>query len=101
MVVCNMIETNIGVLFDKIKELENENEQLKTQINNISAQRDEFHHGVRENANQIGRLEKENKELKKQIQPIQKICQKYTIPIEDLPEVLEEYITLDNEWWSE
>ena len=36
-----------------------------------------------------------------QLKPIQEICTKYNIPIEDLPEVLEEYITLDNEEYEE
>lgn len=48
-----------------------------------------------------GKLEKENKELKTQLEPIQKICKKYKIPLEDLPEVLEEYITYDNEEYLE
>lgn len=29
--------------------------------------------------------------------PIQEICEKYNIPIQDLPETLEEYISRDNE----
>ena len=36
-----------------------------------------------------------------QLKPIKEICTKYNIPIEDLPEVLEEYITLDNEEYEE
>lgn len=50
---------------------------------------------------EIHRLKKTNKELKTQIEPIQKICKKYKIPLEDLPEVLEEYITYDNEEYLE
>jgi len=44
--------------------LAEENEQLKTQLQNTSSQRDEFHRGARENANRIGKLEKENEQLK-------------------------------------
>ena len=33
--------------------------------------------------------------------PIQDICKKYQIPIQDLPEVLEEYIATDNEEYLE
>jgi hypothetical protein len=40
-------------------------------------------------------------ELDTQLKPIQDICTKYKIPITDLPEVLEEYITLDNEEYEE
>ena len=32
---------------------------------------------------------------------LENICEKYTINFEDLPEVLEEYITLDNEEYEE
>ena len=41
------------------------------------------------------------KELQEELQPIQDICDKYKIPLEDLPDVLEEYITLDNEEYEE
>lgn len=61
--------------------------------------------GTKETCYFMNKQEEEKKqlkeELKKQIQPIQKICQKYHINITDLPETLEEYITLDNEGWSE
>ena len=45
-------------------------------------------------------LLKENEQLKQQLKPIQKVCEKYRIPIKDLPEILEEYIAYDNddEW---
>lgn len=36
-----------------------------------------------------------------QLKPIKEICNKYHIPIKDLPELLEEYITLDNEEYEE
>lgn len=68
----NEINELYDCVFDRNEELEKENEQLKSEnedmrrlINNISHQRDEFHHGARENANHVGKLEKENKELKK------------------------------------
>jgi len=41
----------------------------------------------------IGIMNKQEQLLK----PIQKICEKYKIPIQDLPETLEEYISRDNE----
>ena len=69
-----------GVKSEYSKKLEKENKQLKIQINNISAQRDEFHHGAKENANQIGRLEKENEQLKQQLTEIKEICNKHKIP---------------------
>ena len=45
--------------------LNDENEQLKFQLQNTCDQRDEFHRGARENANRVGELKKENDELKK------------------------------------
>ena len=50
-----------------LNELHEENEQLKTQLQNTSDQRDEFHRGARENANRVGKLEKENEQLKKEL----------------------------------
>ena len=35
------------------------------------------------------------------IQKLRQICQKYRIPFNDLPEVLEEYIAYDNEEYLE
>ena len=37
----------------------------------------------------------------KKLKPIQEICNKYRIPLDDLPEVLEEYIDYDNEEYLE
>ena len=59
-------ESNIKSIVDKLNSLVNENEQLKMQLQNISAQRDEFYRGARENANRVGKLKKENKELKEE-----------------------------------
>lgn len=36
-------------------------------------------------------------EIHESFTPIQKICTKYNINIEDLPDILEEYILIDNE----
>ena len=47
--------------------LAEENGQLKTQLQNTSDQRDEFHRGARENANRVGKLKKENEQLKKEL----------------------------------
>ncbi len=49
-----------------------ENEQLKIQLQNTSAQRDEFHSGARENANRVGKLKKENEQLKQELFEIKK-----------------------------
>ena len=51
-----------------VNDLLEENEQLKIQLQNTSTQRDEFHHGARENANRVGELEKENRQLKEEIE---------------------------------
>ena len=49
---------------DLLNTVHEENEQLKTQLQNTSDQRDEFHRGARENANRVGKLKKENEQLK-------------------------------------
>jgi hypothetical protein len=36
-------------------------------------------------------------ELHEELEPIKKICEKYHIPLKDLPEILEEYIAYDND----
>ena len=54
-------------LNDENKKLKSENEDMRRLINNISHQRDEFHHGARENANRVGKLKKENEQLKQSI----------------------------------
>ena len=48
-------ESNIKSIVDKLNSLVNENEQLKMQLQNTSAQRDEFLRGARENANRVGK----------------------------------------------
>ena len=58
------VEDKGYVAEDLANALYEENEQLKTQLQNTSRQRDEFHRGARENANRIGKLEKENEQLK-------------------------------------
>ena len=54
---------NIVDACELLNSLSEENEQLKTQLQNVSDQRDEFHRGARENANRVGKLEKENEQL--------------------------------------
>ena len=49
-----------------LNELHEENNELRLQLNLCSDQRNEFHRGVRENANRVGKLKKENEELKQQ-----------------------------------
>lgn len=48
----------------------------------------------------LNELYEENEQLKSELEPIKKICEKYRIPLKDLPEILEEYIAYDNddEW---
>ena len=57
----------------KYKGLEEENEQLKTLLQNTSEQRDEFHRGAKENANRVGKLEKENEQCKIMIATLRNI----------------------------
>lgn len=58
-------------LYEQLLTQEKEkNQLLKLQLSNISAQRDEFHRGARENANRVGKLKKENEELKQQIKDL-------------------------------
>ena len=45
----------------------------------------------------LNELHEENEQLKQQLKPIQKVCEKYRIPLKDLPEILEEYIAYDND----
>ena len=59
-------EKNVRICINKMNELADENEQLKTQLQNTSDQRDEFHRGARENANRVGELERENEQLKQE-----------------------------------
>ena len=68
-VICNG-EHNADVVATALNELLGENKQLKIQLQNTSAQRDEFYHGARENANRVGELEKENKQLKQAYQTL-------------------------------
>ena len=99
----------------KYKKVVDENEQLKQENEGLKSSNMEYE-------DIFGRLEEENerlksalkelkeigdyqtnhiKELQEELQPIQDICDKYKIPLEDLPDVLEEYITLDNEEYEE
>lgn len=38
--------------------------------------------------------------LHEQLEPLQKVCEKYNIPLEDLPGTLEEYIANDNDGYA-
>lgn len=51
-----------------------------------------------ENANFFGREKAADllNQYHKQLKPIQAVCEKYDISLEDLPDVLEEYIAYDN-----
>ena len=62
---CNDYNVALKTLQDLTeRKLNEENEQLKFQLQNTSLERDEFHRGARENANLVGKLKKENKQLK-------------------------------------
>jgi hypothetical protein len=50
---------------------------------------------------QLEQLVKQLNKYEKQLQPIREICEKYKIPLQDLPDVLEEYIAYDNEEYLE
>ena len=61
------LEKELNRIKNKNEGLKSENEDMRRLINNISHQRDEFHHGARENANRVGKLKKENEQLKQRI----------------------------------
>lgn len=65
------IDEDRDVWMYKCHKLEKENEQLKMQLQNTSAQRDEFHRGARENANRVGKLKKENEQLKSKVKELE------------------------------
>ena len=65
--VCCTLSVWVEQLVDLLNELAEENKEIKIQYDNLKAQRDEFYHGARENANRVGQLEKENKELREQL----------------------------------
>lgn len=54
------VENTVNLL----NELNDEKNELRLQLNLCSDQRNEFHHGARENANLVGKLEEENGQLK-------------------------------------
>ena len=58
-------------IVNELNELDEKNKEIKTQYDNLKAQRDEFYRGARENANHVGQLEKENEELKQQLDSLQ------------------------------
>ena len=79
--------TDRNLCCDLLNQLNDENEQLKSALKELK---------------EIGDYQTNHiKELQEEIRPIQDICKKYKIPLEDLPDVLEEYITLDNEEYEE
>lgn len=61
------LEKELNRIKNENEGLKSENEDMRRLINNISHQRDEFHHGARENANRVGKLKKENEQLKQRI----------------------------------
>lgn len=83
----DVIATAINELIEKNEQLKSENEDMRRLINNISYQRDEFHHGARENANRVGKLKKENEQLKEHLSTWRSSCCNY----------LNVYSILDNE----
>ena len=67
--VCILLNEYVGVKKEN-EQLKSENEDMRRLINNISHQRDEFHHGARENANRVGKLKKENEQLKFKLEEV-------------------------------
>jgi len=51
--------------------------------------------------NRMNELADENTQHENELKPIQNICTKYNIKLEDLPETLEEYIAYDNAEYEE
>ena len=70
-------EKNVRICINKMNELADENEQLKTQLQNTSDQRDEIHRGARENANRVGELERDNEQLKSEIKDLNDVLARY------------------------
>ena len=64
---------------DLLNKLLDENVMLKFQLQNTSAQRNEFHRGARENANRVGKLEKENEQLKQDNASLIKLLENQSI----------------------
>ena len=69
------LENLLNDLNDELEKVKKENEQLRLQLNNCSDQRNEFHHGARENANRVGKLKKENEQLRKENKELHFIIQ--------------------------
>ena len=69
---------------DLLNKLLDENVMLKFQLQNTSAQRNEFHRGARENANRVGKLEKENEQLKQDNASLIKLLENQSIIIQKL-----------------
>ena len=82
---------NVQLFVKRLNELNEENEQLKFQLQNTSDQRDEFHRGARENANRVGKLEKENEQLKQDNNALIHLLENQSIIIQELHSKLLEY----------
>lgn len=61
---------NCQRIVDLLNELDDENQELKFMLQNVSEQRDEFHCGARENARRVGELEKRVLELEKEVKAL-------------------------------
>ena len=68
---------------DVLNELTEKNKELRLQLNLCSDQRNEFHRGLRENANRVGKLEKENEQLKKENKKLNCIMKQLEAKYED------------------
>ena len=81
--------------------LQGDDKSLQECLDNIADENEQLKSALKE-LKEIGDYQTNHiKELQEELQPIQDICKKYKIPLEDLPDVLEEYITLDNEEYEE
>ena len=61
---CSLVTKLLNRFAEENEQLKSEKKDMQILINTISDQRNEFHRGVRENANRVGKLEKENEQLK-------------------------------------
>lgn len=90
-VTMGILDNGSPITYKDCVDLLNENEQLKTQLQNTSDQRNEFHRAARENANRAGKLENENEWLKRDNNALIHLLENQAMIIEELHSKLLEY----------
>ena len=90
-VTVGILDNGSPITYKDCVDLLNENEQLKTQLQNTSDQRNEFHRAARENANRAGRLENENEQLKQDRNYLIHLLENQSMIIEELHSILLTY----------